>query len=229
MAFILEKVVPWGRSYAEYTAMFALSAADLAKRILGCGDGPASFNAEHTARGGKVVSVDPLYRFTAEEIRQRIAATYPEVMAQTRANQNEFLWTTIPSVEELGRRRLAAMESFLADFATGQAQGRYRDGMLSRLPFREGDFELALCSHLLFLYGEHLSEDFHVDAIWEMCRIAGEARVFPLLELGGMPSRHLHVVIRRLAAAGYQVSVEPVAYEFQRGANQMLRVIKPRP
>ena len=33
--------------------MFDLSAADLGRRILGCGDGPASFNAELTAQGGR--------------------------------------------------------------------------------------------------------------------------------------------------------------------------------
>lgn len=57
MGFTLDQVVPWGRSYEEYLAMFALTEADLHKRILGCGDGPASFNAELTKRGGKVISV----------------------------------------------------------------------------------------------------------------------------------------------------------------------------
>ncbi|MAD80187.1 MAG: SAM-dependent methyltransferase, partial [Planctomycetaceae bacterium] len=32
-------------------------------------DGPASFNAELTARGGSIVSCDPIYEFTADEIR----------------------------------------------------------------------------------------------------------------------------------------------------------------
>ena len=41
--FTLEQVVPWGRSFDEYCNMFALSSDDLALRILGCGDGPASF------------------------------------------------------------------------------------------------------------------------------------------------------------------------------------------
>lgn len=35
MSFTLEKVVPWGRSFDEYAAMFSLSNADLDKRILG--------------------------------------------------------------------------------------------------------------------------------------------------------------------------------------------------
>lgn len=225
MAFTLDKVVPWGRSFSEYVAMFALTDHDLRKRILGSGDGPASFNAGLTQRGGKVVSVDPLYRFSGEEIHQRITATYPLVMEQTRQNQDEFTWTTIKSVEELGRQRLAAMATFLADYSRGVSQGRYRDGQLPNLPFRDRDFDLAVCSHLLFLYGEQFSEEFHVVSIKELCRIAGEARVFPLLELGAQPSRHLQAVINRLAADGYDVSVVPVPYEFQRGGNLMLRIV----
>ena len=42
MSFTLEKVVPWGRSFDEYTAMFSLTETELEKHILGCGDGPAS-------------------------------------------------------------------------------------------------------------------------------------------------------------------------------------------
>jgi hypothetical protein len=60
--FTLEQVVPWGRSFEEYRAMFALSDADLEGRVLGCGDGPASFNAVATQRGANVVSCDPIYR-----------------------------------------------------------------------------------------------------------------------------------------------------------------------
>jgi len=61
MAFRYENVVPWGRSYEEYLRMFDLRPDDLKRCILGCADGPASFNSELTRRGGGVVSVDPLY------------------------------------------------------------------------------------------------------------------------------------------------------------------------
>ena len=63
MAMKLEKVVPFGRSLDEYKNMFALSESDLDKKIIGMGDGPASFNAEMFALGKSVVSVDPLYIF----------------------------------------------------------------------------------------------------------------------------------------------------------------------
>ena len=58
--FTLDQVVPWGRSFAEYRRMFALSDADLGLTIVGCGDGPASFNAEATALGATVISCDPI-------------------------------------------------------------------------------------------------------------------------------------------------------------------------
>src|SRR6266567_5792867 len=103
MAFKLEEVVPWGRSFDEYINMFALSDDDLGKRILGCSDGPASFNCTLTNRGGSVVSIDPIYQFTAAEIANRINETYNIVMEQTRQNLQEFVWTHIGSVEGLGQ------------------------------------------------------------------------------------------------------------------------------
>jgi hypothetical protein len=45
----LDEVIPWGRSFDEYRRMFALTGDDLAEAVPGCGDGPASFNAEATA------------------------------------------------------------------------------------------------------------------------------------------------------------------------------------
>lgn len=56
--FTLDQVVPWGRSFEEYSRMFLLDDRDLASRILGCGDGPASFNAVATRSGGTVTSCD---------------------------------------------------------------------------------------------------------------------------------------------------------------------------
>ena len=222
MSFSLKQIVPWGRSFAEYVAMFALSGDDLGKRILGCGDGPAAFNARLTGRGGRILSADPIYRFTADDIRRRIHETYAGVMAQTRENAHEFKWTTIASVEELGQIRMAAMEEFLCDYTRGRAQGRYVVGELPHLPFAGEKFDIAVCSHLLFLYSEQLSEGFHVAAIQELCRVASEVRIFPLLELGSEESRHLDVVVRFLSQKSYDVALVPVDYEFQRGGNRML-------
>ncbi len=222
----LDNVVPFGRGYDEDVRMFALSEADLGGRILACADGPAAFNAGMHARGRRVVSVDPVYRFSAAQLRERIAATFDTVIEQARAHREQYVWDAVGSVEDLARVRMAAMEAFLADFETGRREGRYLPHELPALPFADGEFDLALCSHFLFLYMEHLTREFHSATIREMCRVAGEARIFPLLDLESRPSRYVEPVCARLRAEGYACEVREVPYEFQRGGNEMLRVVR---
>ena len=224
MAFTLDEVVPWGRSMAEYVAMFELSPQDLGSQILGCADGPASFNAEMHAQGHCVVSVDPLYRFSAEEIRGQIDKTYPTIMQQLRENLDDYVWSQIPSPESLGRLRMEVMDRFVADFPQGVKEARYLPHELPSLPFEDQAFGLAVSSHFLFTYSDQLSAEFHCQAIQEMLRVAREVRVFPLLTLGRQPSPHLDVACERLRASGRKIEIKTVGYEFQRGGNQMLRI-----
>lgn len=222
----LQEVFPWGRTLAEYVKMFDLTNANLSGRILDCAGGPASFNAEATADGSRVVSCDPLYRFSAEEIRVRVEATYATLVDNARAVREQFVWREITSPEHLGEVRMAAMRRFLEDFPQGVEEGRYRTDELPALSFRAGEFDLALCSHLLFVYSDHLTLDFHLSAIEEMCRVAGEARVFPLLKAYGGPSPHLEPVVDGLRERGYNVEIRRVPYEFLRGGNEMLSVVR---
>ena len=123
-AFTLNEIVPWGRSYEEYWEMFALTEKDLEEKILGCADGPASFNATLSARGGTVVSVDPLYRFSGEEVQSRIDQVFDTVLNETRKNAHEFVWTTILSVDNLGQTRRKARD--VATQSEPYAKGRDR-------------------------------------------------------------------------------------------------------
>ena len=220
----LADVIPWGRSFDEYRRMFALAPADLLGPILGVGDGPASFNAEATALGHAVTSADPIYAFSADDIRSRVHACYDTVLRQVREQAHRFVWAEFPTPEALGAARLAAMNRFLADYDRGRREGRYVPASLPRLPFPTGHFDLCLCSHLLFLYSDHLDQAFHVDSIVEMLRVASEVRLFPLLDLSGAPSRHVDPVIASLRQAGFAPRIVKVDYEFQRGGNQMLVV-----
>jgi hypothetical protein len=226
---LLNDVVPWGRSLREYERMFALTDKDRAGRILGCGYGPASFNSEMTALGHDVVSVDPIYAFTCDEIRQRVDETYATVITQVKLHPERYKWDLFLNPDDLGRARLAAMRGFLADFAIGSGRERYRPDALPALPFRDGEFDLALCSHLLFLYSEQLSLEFHMASIEELLRVAGEVRIFPLLGLDCHTSSHLEPVTRHFSAAGDTVEVVTVAYEFQVGGNEMLRIRRASP
>lgn len=223
----LEQIVPWGRSKKEYMQMFNLSKEEiLSKQILGCGDGPSSFNTEVDYDGGKVVSIDPLYAYSKKEIMQRIDEVAEEVMAQVRANADKFVWKNIPDVESLEHMRIEAMMEFLMDYEEGVEEGRYVNASLPTLPFEDDSFDLALSSHFLFLYSEHLDSTFHIEAIDEMLRVAKEARIFPLLTLENEPSAHLETVMDHFRAKGYEVAVTGTDYEFQKGANEMLRISK---
>ena len=224
---ILADIVPWGRSLDEYRLMFALSEEDMRGRILGCGDGPASFNSELTARGGTAVSADPLYAFPAEAIAQRVHETYGTIVGQVRQNAQRYAWDYFANPDALGRARLAAMERFLADYDAGRAAGRYRAQSLPQLDFAGGAFDLALCSHLLFLYSEQLALEFHIAALAELLRVAREVRVFPLLGLDCRVSPHLAPASAALAGRGFLVEQVAVPYEFQRGGDHMLRLRHP--
>jgi hypothetical protein len=219
----LDEVVPWGRSYGEYVRMFGLGESDLCgRRVLGCGDGPAGFNAEATARGHAVLSCDPLYASPADAIRRRIEACYGTVVEQARRNAHRFVWREFRDADDLGRARLAAMDRFLADYEQGRKAGRYVAAALPRLPFAAGAFDLCLCSHLLFLYARQLDFDFHLHALREVLRAAREVRVFPLLDLDGEPSPHVEPVGSTLRMEGWCVEIREVPYEFQRGGNRMM-------
>ena len=215
--------------------MFSLSSDDLRKKILGCGDGPACFNAELSRAGGNVISVDPIYQFNANQIRSRVDEIYPQIMKQVSKNKGDYVWKNIQDPEALGKVRMDAMKTFLSDYETAEdvtenaseKTGRYLNASLPTLPFDDAAFDLALCSHYLFLYSEHVSNEQHILSMKELCRVASEVRVYPLLAIGdNKRSPHLEPVIKALEDDGMIVSLIPVDYEFQKGATEMLVATK---
>jgi len=226
MAMKLEKVVPFGRSLAEYKCMFALSDEDLDRTIIGVADGPASFNADMSEMGKAVVSVDPLYAFRAEEIERQFHAVVDRIIAQVKATPDDWVWSNHRSPEHLKENRENVLRRFLTDFEIGKTEGRYVVGELPRIDFGSSDFQLALCSHFLFLYSGHLTYEFHRASVLEMLRLAPEARIFPLLTLMRDPSPYVQPLVDELRAEGFKVTVEKVGYELQRGGNEMLRIRK---
>ncbi len=226
MTMRLEKVVPWGRSKREYFGMFNLTDECLQHTILGCGDGPASFNAEMTACGGHVISCDPLFDFSGQEIYQRFEESLEEVLRQVKATPDRWVWKYHADPDDLKRNRTEAIRKFVADYEQGKQQGRYVTAELPVLPFQDNQFDLALCSHFLFLYSDHFSEEFHVQSALELCRVARDIRIFPVLTLEQKTSPHLEAVCRAAQNAGLHAEIVSVDYELQKGGNQMLRIRK---
>jgi hypothetical protein len=217
----LDSIVPWGRSFDEYVRMFALTERDLSRSIIDCAAGPSSFNAEMHQRGRRVVSVDPIYEFSADQIRSRVQAVRDTMIDQVREQRERFIWDYIRSPEHLEEMRLGAMEMFLRDFSPA-SRDRYVAAALPNLP--TGNFDLALCSHFLFLYSDRLDANFHIESIRAMLQVAEEVRVFPVKDLAGATSPHLQPVQENFAT-----KLVRVPYEFLRGANEMLVVTQNPP
>lgn len=216
----LDTVVPWGRSLSEYEAMFNLTELDLNSSIMGSSDGPSSFNAEWTAKGGTVISVDPIYQFSANTIAEKIEQVCPIVMNQVIQHHSDFVWTTIRTPAQLKAIRLKAMARFIDDYR--QRKQAYISAALPDLPFADNTFDLALCSHFLFLYSAHYDEAFHFAAVQELCRIARQVRIYPLVTLDNSPSPYLDSIMSSLTRNGLCCRIEQVSYQFQHGANAML-------
>ena len=131
--------------------------------------------------------------FSGAEIESRVRETYDAIVSQVKQNMHRYLWNHFPDPDAQGRARLAAMSSFLKDYESGRAEGRYIAGNLPTLPFPDGAFDLCLCSHLLFLYSEQLSLDFHVAAMLEQQRVAHEVRVFPAFSISPVKDRCISI------------------------------------
>ena len=222
--YTLQSIVPWGRTLREYQAMFLLGEEELQQKILGCGDGPASFNVEARKIGTTVTSIDPTYAFSKEELEQRIDEVADEVISQVRKNQEGFVWKNIKDVDELYTTRMGAMMKFLEDYEEGKEQGYYQLQMLPELSFNNQQFDLALSSHFLFLYSDHLDYAFHKEAILEMLRVAKEVRIFPIMTLKNELSPYIEKIMSELEVLGYKTQVLKTEYEFQKGADEMLKV-----
>lgn len=227
MTFILKSVVPWGRSFDEYVAMFNLSDDDLKRSIIGCGDGPAGFNARMHEQGHYVVSCDPLYMYSCNQIEQAILAARDEVMQQVKNNMQNFVWKTIRTPDELEQVRMSAMQEFCKDYKAGLFQGRYIPATLPALPFRNRHFDLCLCSHLLFLYSS-LGLTFHLQSIREMARVSEEVRIFPGVDTNGQRAEFFDELMDRVRASGLVVRIEPTRYDFLKNGHEMVRITHAR-
>lgn len=223
MAFELKNIVPWGRTLVEYRNMFDFTDSDMNKRIISFGDGPASFNYEMTKQKKSVISLDPIYQFSKEDVENRIEETKDIVMKHMKENQDNFIWTSIKNLPELESLRMGAMSDFIADFELGKNQDRYVKHELPAITdFNEQVFDLGLSSHFLLLYSK-LGLDFHIKSITEMLRICKEVRIFPLVNLNAEKSEVLEGIIEEFEK-DFKLSIVPVNYEFQKGGNEMLRI-----
>jgi hypothetical protein len=212
------------RSLAEYRAMFALTDEDLSQSIMDCPGGAASFTAEVNGAGGRVTACDPIYARPAQVITDLALADLRRASGYIRRNPDEYVWKFFAGPEMYRASRSRSVELFLADIAG--RPGRYVAAAMPTLPFADRAFDLALSSHLLFSYADRLDRAFHLDGIRELTRVAAEVRLFPLVPFGFTANPGLPSVVDELNRTGFRATVHTVGYELQRGATQMLRVVR---
>ena len=210
------------RSFAEYEAMFDLDEQALDGRVLDCCAGASSFVAEHVARGGDGLAIDPVYASSGTDLASAISNGLGAGTQIIDQHPDAFEWGWYGTVERREAIRREAAAAFLVD--VGHNPGRYLAAALPQLPLADQSVDLALCSHLLFTWSEHLGHQWHLAALREMLRVVRrETRVFPLVVQGtGAQVPFLADLLGQLRGEGHHVEVHRVPYEFQRGADSML-------
>lgn len=200
--------------------MFDLPSS-LPSPVLDCCAGGSGFTAGAVALGAEAVAADPAYELNDDDLAEAVRRGTSTGAGIVDQYQGDFTWDWYGTREDRDRMRSAAAEAFLAD--RRQHPERYVAASLPELPFDDGRFALALCSHLLFTWSDRFGMDWHLAALRELARVAAEVRVFPLVVQGnGAPVPFLEPVRRELAEDGLVSDIRPVPYEFQRGANTML-------
>lgn len=222
---MLKKFVLWGHTLKDYQEMFNLSDEILIdNRIVEYGAGATSFNFEMQQLGHKVVSIDPMYALNRSEIKNIVEETFETTVSKIKNNIDKYNWKSYGDLTSLLEERRQGLELFYNDFDLGRQQGRY-------LSFDEGQaleiedysFDLALITHHLFVNFAELGAAEHLNLIKEMVRVAGEVRIFPLLNKYGETSQLLGPVMLDLQQSDFALEICQVVSQLQKGGNAMLR------
>jgi hypothetical protein len=204
--------------------MFGLTDAALRGTVLDCAAGGSSFVAETDPQEIRALAMDPLYALGARTLARRLPADLARGLRMI--NQSGHVawdWHGSPARHREIRRRAAS--EFLTDMR--QHPGRYIAACLPRLPLTDASVDLVLCSHLLFTWAHTLDQDWHRASILEMCRVGrSQVRIFPLANQGaGHPVTFLDRLRRDIeTTTGAHSELVTVPYEFQLGANRMLKI-----
>jgi hypothetical protein len=211
-------------TYNDYKVMFDLDSSMLNRKILEFPGGFSSFHATAHEQSETVVSLDPLYDLD-------------QAMLSNVIQQQSHLWQTHihdtqenPEAHAIAKEKYARFEHachlFLKDYLSSIGQQRYLPWETDKkLPFEDHSFQLALCSHWLFKQSFSLQQT--IDFIDEMCRVAGEVRIFPLLTEKFESPHYLGHLMANFQARGYQISCVAIDFEKNEKGSAMLSIISP--
>lgn len=212
----------WGRGLSEYKEMFNLK-FEPGLKILSVADGPSTFNLEARAQQIEVCSVDPVYSLAQEEIQSYFDDSYAYNENLFKNNPSAFIFKNDEEINKHLEKRRNTFNDFFQDYKSNPTC--YFGSKLPELAGIISNYDLCLCSNLLFIFDHLFDLDFHVKSINKMLCLANEVRIFPLYNVHGKISKHLSSVIEILEKNN-NVFTEKVKYEIYKGGNKMLKVTK---
>lgn len=223
----IDRIAFFGRTYAEYLKMFDINRQLLRQcPILDCPAGASSFAAEAHQLGLDVTACDILYNHIIDGLIERGKIDIQHVFEKFDEVKHLYTWSYYKNKDEVMALRDKALKLFAEDFPAGFKEKRYVDAELPHLPFPDKSFSLVLSGNFLFLYGDRLDLDFHITCIKELIRAcSGEVRIFPLVGLDAKPYPYLDDILSFLDSTGIKVEIVKVPFEFQRGANKMMKIL----
>jgi hypothetical protein len=206
--------------------MFSFSVEELKeKKILDCPAGACSFTAVGKKSGLNVTASDIAYYHSNKDLFDKGLQDIEHAMDHMQKAKTNYIWDYFKDVEGLRKHRLSALSDCAKDMR--ESSERYVPVTLPSLPFKDGEFDILLSAHFLFMYADRLNYEFHISTLNELLRVTKEEiRIFPLVDLEGKRYEHLDKIISYLAEIGCTVEEVKVPYEFQANANSMLKINK---
>ncbi|USZ67527.1 class I SAM-dependent methyltransferase [Halorussus salilacus] len=224
--YTIDDVAFIGRTVREYERMFDLDLGEwTGKSVLDCPGGACAFVPVANGRGIDAVGADVLYDTPPERLREKCEADVDAAIAGFDGVEDQFVWSFYDDVADVRDHWTAAYRTFVPDYAEWFDSDRYVHAELPDLPFADDSFSLVLSAHLMFLYSDDLSHEFHAESLRELARVADEeVRIYPLARFDGQEYPRLDELREMLADEGYATERRSVSFEFQRGADEMLRI-----
>lgn len=217
------------RSYREYLDMFGLTEERVRHGpVLDAAAGASSFVAGLRASGVTAVAADPLYAGDPEAVIAAAWREHEEAERKIESLADSFDWSYYGSPARHRAMREASLRAFADDFRSPDRASRYIPASLPNLPFADGTFGLAVCSHFLFLYGESFGYEFHLAALRELLRVVrpgGQVYVYPLVDLKWQPCPFLPELLNELAGLAEAETV-PTRLPFVPADGSVLRLTR---
>ncbi|MEO7310721.1 MAG: hypothetical protein ABIX01_09995 [Chitinophagaceae bacterium] len=212
----------WGRTLEEYQKMFGLGDIPTSTQILSIADGPSTFNKQLRDKEINIVSVDPIYELSIDNLKEVFKQSYQFNKGLFYNNRENFLFKDDTEIEALLQKRQSTFNAFITDY--GLNKQYYKFGQLPTLDFATNSFDLCVSSNLLFIFDHIFDLTFHIQSVKEMLRVAKELRIFPLYDINGNESKNLKSVIEYLDQNNYQWTIQTNDYYVYKDGNKFLQV-----